>query len=199
MFLSRRTTLSFIAEGSSAAPALTGVESRRPAGETPIVPGFYPDPTICRVGDDYYLAHSSFEYFPGVPLFHSRDLLRWSQVGHILTRRSQLPAGDGRASGGIYAGTLRHRQGRFWYITSNISDFESGQLVVHAEDPSGPWSEPVLVPGVIGIDPDLCWDDDGTCYLSWKAMDFVTGEAGILQAPMDLENGRLLTEPYPIW
>ena len=88
---------------------------------TPIVPGFYPDPTICRVGDDYYLAHSSFEYFPGAPIWHSRDLVRWTQLGHILDRRSQFRRGDGRSSGGLYAGTLRHHDGRFWYVTTQLS------------------------------------------------------------------------------
>ena len=124
-------------------------------GPEPIVPGFYPDPTICRVGDDYYLAHSSFEYFPGVPIWHSRDLLRWTQIGHILTRRSQFVRGDGRPSNGIYAGTLRHHEGRFWYITTNVSDYDAGQLIVQADDPAGPWTEPVRVPEAIGIDPDL--------------------------------------------
>ncbi|MFP3463906.1 family 43 glycosylhydrolase [Leifsonia sp. SIMBA_070] len=164
----------------------------------PILPGFYPDPTICRVGEDYYLATSSFEYFPGVPLFHSRDLLNWSQIGHILSRRTQFHRGDGAESTGIYAGTLRHHQGRFWYITTNVSDFASGQVVVSATDPAGPWSEPVFVGDAIGIDPDLCWDTEGNCFLSWKAMDFMS-ETGILQSRIDLESGALLDEPYPIW
>ena len=102
---------------------------------TPIVPGFYPDPTICRVGDDYYLAHSSFEYFPGVPIWHSRDLLRWTQIGHVLTRRSQLARLERRGSSGLFAGTLRHHDGQFWYVTTNTSDFDAGQLLVWADDP----------------------------------------------------------------
>lgn len=164
----------------------------------PIVPGFFPDPTICRVGADYYMAHSSFEYFPGVPLFHSTDLIQWSTVGHILTRRSQFRKGNAGPSGGIYAGTLRHRDGLFWFVTTNVSDLSSGQLLVHAADPADPWSDPIFVRDAIGIDPDLCWDDEGTCYLTWKAMDFVT-ETGILQAPIDLATGQLLSTPYPVW
>jgi hypothetical protein len=78
---------------------------------TPIVPGFYPDPTVCRIGDDYYLAHSSFECFPGVPIWHSRDLLRWTQIGHVLTRRSQLARLERRGSSALWAGTLRHHGG----------------------------------------------------------------------------------------
>ncbi|BCW62913.1 glycoside hydrolase 43 family protein [Arthrobacter sp. StoSoilB22] len=87
----------------------------------------------------------------------------------------------------------------FWFITTNVSDYESGQVLVHAKDPAGPWSDPVFIDGAIGIDPDLCWDDDGTCYLSWKAMSFTEGEIGILQARLDTASGRLLSDPYPIW
>lgn len=162
----------------------------------PIVSGFHPDPTICRVGDDYYLAHSSFEYFPCVPLWHSRDLLTWTQIGHVLTRRSQFARGDGRPSGGIYAGTLRHHDGLFWYVTTNVGDWDGGQLIVHADDPAGPWSDPVWVPQAIGIDPDLAWDDDGQCYLTWAAMG---GEWGIRQARIDLTTGRFLEPAYAVW
>ena len=95
--------------------------------------------------------------------------------------------------------TLRHHDGRFWYVTTNVSDFDAGQLIVHAEDPAGPWSEPVFVPEAIGIDPDLAWDEDGQCYLTWKAMSFTDGEVGILQAPLDPPTGRLLDPAYPVW
>jgi xylan 1,4-beta-xylosidase len=163
----------------------------------PLIPGFYPDPTVCRVGDDYYLAMSSFEYFPGVPIWHSRDLLHWQQLGHILTRRGQFARGDGRPSAGIYAGTLRHHGGQFWYITTNVSDYDAGQIIVRAVDPAGPWSDPVLVPEAIGIDPDLAWDTDGNCYLTWTAMNF--GEHGIRQARLDPQTGRLREPTYPVW
>ncbi len=165
----------------------------------PIVPGFFPDPTICRVGEDYYLANSSFEYFPGAPIFHSRDLTSWTQIGNILTNRSQFRRGTPGPSTGVYGSTLRFRDGRFWFITTNVSDFASGQVLVHADDPSGPWSEPVFVPQAIGIDPDLCWDDDGTCYLTWHVLDFTVGGQGIRQAPIDLATGRLLEASYPVW
>src|SRR6476646_4443914 len=82
--------------------------------DNPILPGMYPDPSICRVGDDFYLAASSFEYFPGVPIFHSRDLVHWRQIGHVLTRASQLDLAGVYSSGGIYAPTLRHHDGRFY-------------------------------------------------------------------------------------
>ncbi|MFJ4027581.1 glycoside hydrolase family 43 protein [Paenarthrobacter sp. NPDC089989] len=165
----------------------------------PVLPGFYPDPTICRVGEDYYLSTSSFEYFPGAPVFHSRDLVSWAQIGHALDRRSQFRLGNALPSTGIYGSTLRHHNGTFWFVTTNVSDYEAGQVLVHAENLAGPWSDPVFVSGAVGIDPDLCWDDEGTCYLSWKAMSLSEGEVGILQARLDTDNGNLIGEPYPIW
>src|SRR6188508_155465 len=86
----------------------------------PIIPGFHPDPSICRVGSDYYLAVSSFEYFPGVPIFHSRDLANWKLIGHCLTRRSQLDLTNIGCSAGIYDPTLRHHEGIFYMVTTNV-------------------------------------------------------------------------------
>ena len=143
-----------MSEQSVAAPT-PHVVTRGSGAVRPIISGFHPDPTICRVGEDYYLATSSFEYFPGAPIFHSRDLVTWQQIGNILDRRSQFRLGNGGPSTGIYAGTLRHHDGRFWFITTNVSEFGEGHLLVHAEDPAGPWSEPILIPEATGIDPDL--------------------------------------------
>ena len=165
----------------------------------PVIAGFTPDPSICRVGDDYYLAASSFEYFPGVPIFHSRDLLRWEQIGNVLTRPSQLdPVGIG-SSEGICAPTLRYHDGRFWMVTTNINRFLDGQLIVHADSPEGPWSEPVHVAGAFGIDPDLAWDDDGNCYLTYTGFAIEGSPAGIAQARIDPETGTMLADPYPVW
>lgn len=107
----------------------------------PILSGFHPDPSICRVGEDYFLVTSSFEYFPGVPLFHSRDLVHWRQLGHVLTRPSQLPLAHVRPSGGIFAPTIRYYDGVFYMVTTNITD--GGNFYVHTRDPFGPWSEPI--------------------------------------------------------
>ncbi|MFD8567851.1 glycoside hydrolase family 43 protein [Streptomyces sp. NPDC059639] len=160
------------------------------AGRTPVIPGFHPDPSICRVGDDYYLACSSFEYVPGVPLFHSRDLLHWTQIGNVLDRPGQLTLPrDAPASGGIYAPTLRHHDGRFWLIVTNCAE-GGGNLLVTATDPAGPWSDPLPLPGVHGIDPDIVWDEDGTCWCT---------TAGISQVPIDPYTGRTLGEPRRLW
>ena len=128
----------------------------------PILRGFYPDPSICRVGGDYYLVTSSFEYFPGVPIFHSRDLVNWRQIGHVLTRASQLPLHGARCSFGIWAPTLRYHDGLFHMVSTNTT--LGGNFVVTAADPGGPWSEPVLLDQE-GIDPDLLFDD-GKVYLT---------------------------------
>lgn len=166
----------------------------------PILSGFYPDPSICRAGDDFFLVNSSFEYFPGVPIFHSRDLWHWRQIGHCLTRPSQLPLQGVRASGGIFAPTLRHHDGTFYMITTNVSG--GGNFIVSTRDPFGDWSEPVWV-AQGGIDPSLCFDD-GHVYLTSTGQgpdpdDPSRIVSGIQQSEIDLATGRLLTEPRLIW
>ncbi len=154
--------------------------------ENPIIPGFYPDPSVCRVGEDYYLVNSSFEFFPGVPLWHSRDLLHWEQIGHVLTRDSQLPLENCRTSGGIYAPTIRWRDGRFYMITTNVSN--GGNFFVWTDDIRGEWSEPVYIDQG-GIDPSLFWDDDGTVYYTGTHSD-ESGRPGIGMFPVDLEDRK---------
>ena len=102
----------------------------------PILSGFHPDPSICRVGEDYYLVTSSFDYFPGLPIFQSRDLVHWRQMGHVLNRASQMPGPCPRPSHGIFAPTLRFHQGVFYLIATNVGG--GGNFVVTATDPSGP-------------------------------------------------------------
>jgi xylan 1,4-beta-xylosidase len=155
----------------------------------PVIAGMHPDPSVCRVGDDYYLACSSFEYFPGVPILHSRDLMHWEQIGNALDRPAQLvlPAST-PSSGGVYAPTLRHHDGRFWLITTNVAP-GGGTMIFTALDAAGPWSDPVRVPG-IGIDPDLAWDGDGNCYCT---------SAGVSQVRIDPLTGHVLTRPRRLW
>jgi xylan 1,4-beta-xylosidase len=156
--------------------------------DNPVVPGFHPDPSVCRVGEDYYLVCSSFEYFPGVPLFHSRDLVHWRQLGNVLDRPGQLEiGGDVPASGGIYAPTIRHHGGLFHVITTDVGGI--GTFLVTAERPEGPWSDPVLI-DLPGIDPDLAWDEDGNC---WCAM------AGVGLARIDPGTGKVLEGPLSVW
>lgn len=165
-------------------------------GAAPILPGFHPDPSICRAGDDYYLINSSFEYFPGVPIFTSRDLRSWTQIGNVLDRESQLNVRPGLsgAGKGIYAPTIRFHDGRFWMTTTNITDVVKGHLIVHAEDPAGPWSDPVYTSGAIGWDPDLSWDEEGHCHLAWA-----DPRGGIAHATVDPLTGQMLSDTELIW
>ena len=130
----------------------------------PILAGFYPDPSIVRVDDDYYLVNSSFAYSPGVPIFHSKDLVNWQSLGHVLTTPTQLPIEKQSSSRGIYAPTIRYHQGIFYLITTLVDI--RGNFIATAKNPAGPWSEPVLLPEIGGIDPDLFFDDDGKVYIA---------------------------------
>lgn len=129
--------------------------------QNPILSGFYPDPSICRVGEDFYLVNSSFAYYPGVPIFHSKDLANWTQIGNILDRDSQLPLDKVGHSGGIFAPTIRYHKGLFYMITTNVG--YGGNFIVTATNPEGPWSEPYYL-HTPGIDPSLFFDEDDTCY-----------------------------------
>jgi len=128
----------------------------------PVLAGFYPDPTVCRRGDDYYLATSSFAWYPGVPLFTSRDLVHWHQLRSILDRPSQLDLDSAGVSRGIFAPSLSCRPGKLWMITTLVD--RGGNFLVTASDPAGPWSDPVWL-HFDGIDPSLFFDDDGKVYV----------------------------------
>jgi alpha-N-arabinofuranosidase len=134
----------------------------------PILPGFYPDPSICRCGDDYYLVTTSQEFFPGIPVFHSRDLVNWKQAGHVLDRPGMVDmttAGDGQ---GICAPTIRCYDGVF-YISATLVKHDGdkmfiGSFICTAQDPAGPWSLPHWIEGAPGLDPSLFKDDDGRVW-----------------------------------
>lgn len=172
--------------------------------QNPILSGFYPDPSICRAGDDYYLVTSTFEYFPGLPIFHSRDLVHWRQIGHVLDRPSQLPLDGIRPSGGLYAPTIRHHNGVFYVINTLVDgQTQSGNFIVTATDPTGPWSEPYWLEGAAGFDPSLFFDDDGKVWYAGTRLktntDFEKGQTEIWLQELDLANMRLVGEQYVIW
>ena len=160
----------------------------------PILPGYYPDPSVCRVGDTFYLVTSSFEYFPGVPVFRSHDLVNWEQIGHCLTRRSQLNLDGVKSSGGIYAPTIRHHNGRFYMVTTDTTGI--GNFYVWTDDPAGEWSDPVTV-NQLWIDPSLFWDDDGQVWFTANAL-WMPGPRGIYLNAIDLATGAL-RDPKPTW
>jgi xylan 1,4-beta-xylosidase len=165
-------------------------------GFRPVIAGMHPDPSVCRLADDYFVACSSFEYFPGVPIWRSTDLLSWELVGNALDRAEQLPLDGVAASQGVYAPTLRHRDGVFWLVTTIVG--VPGQVIVTAKDAAGPWSNPVVV-DVEGVDPDLVWDDQGTCYLTWSDNFSGSDLPGIKQAQIDPQSGAVLSQPRSLW
>lgn len=133
----------------------------------PILPGFYPDPSICRAGDDYYLVNSSFSFFPGIPIFHSKDLCHWKQIGHVLDRPSQLNLTDEWMSAGLYAPSIRFHEGTFYLVTTQMGG-KGGNFYVTSKNPAGPWSEPNWLKEVDGIDPSFFFDNDGTAYIVYN-------------------------------
>jgi xylan 1,4-beta-xylosidase len=171
----------------------------------PIIPGFNPDPSVCRVGDDYYLVVSTFEYFPGVPIFHSKDLVHWRQIGHVLDRPSQLDLDGTPCSKGIYAATIRHHEGIFYMITTFVESVTGARrnFYVTAEDPSGPWSDPVWLPEAPGIDSSLFFDDDGKAYIMANRQppggQQYPKHMEIYLQELDLAQGKLVGEKYSLW
>lgn len=134
----------------------------------PILAGFYPDPSICRVGDDYYLVNSTFAYFPGIPVFHSRDLVNWKLIGHVMDRVEQMNLEGLGVSEGIFAPAIRFHDGLF-YVTCTLVG-AGGNYVVTAQNPAGPWSNPVWLPQIDGIDPSLFFDQDGKAYIVYNSV-----------------------------
>lgn len=171
--------------------------------QNPILQGCYPDPSICRVGEDYYLVTSTFEYFPGLPIFHSRDLVHWRQIGHVLDRPSQLPLQGVRASGGLYAPTIRFSNGMFYVINTLVDGrTKSGNFIVTATDPAGPWSEPYWLEEAPGIDPSLFFDEDGRAWYVGNRMaahSQYEGHTEIWLRELDLPTMHLIGETYVLW
>ena len=155
----------------------------------PIIPGFHPDPSIVKVGDDYYIVNSSFQYFPGVPIYHSKDLINWEHIGNVLTKESQLPLKDATSWLGIYAPTIRYHDGTFYMITTNVRN--GGNFMVKTKDPKGPWSEPIWLKQE-GIDPSLFFEN-GKVYM-------VSNPNGIITlCEIDPETGEQLTPSKGLW
>jgi xylan 1,4-beta-xylosidase len=162
--------------------------------QNPVIPGFHPDPSVCRVGDEYFLVTSTFTYFPGVPIFRSMNLVDWTPIGNVLDRRTQLElrGTQGNTSLGIFAPTLRFHDDRFWMITTICaSGVGLRNFFVTTADPAGPWSDPVVI-DVFGIDPDLAWDDDGNCWVH-------TALGAISRYRIDDHTGEVVEPPVTTW
>lgn len=160
----------------------------------PIIRGFCPDPSICSANGKYYMACSSFQYFPGVPLFESEDLVNWTLIGHCLKKKSQVELHKVNSSGGVFAPTLRYHDGRFYMVTNNNS-FQKN-FYVYADDITGEWSEPIFVDQE-GIDPSLFFEGDKV-YFTTNGTD-ENGDGCIIQSEIDIETGEQLSPPEKIW
>ncbi len=163
----------------------------------PILSGYHPDPSIVRVGEDYYMVNSTFEWFPGMPIHHSKDLVNWELIGYGLHRPDQVVLNEGlRDYMGIFAVTIRHHDDLFYLITTCVACEEDGNFYVTAENPAGPWSDPVWLKDAPGIDPSLMWDDDGKVYYvghgNLKEEQEWPSQQGIWLQELDLEQEKLV-------
>lgn len=159
----------------------------------PVIKGFHPDPSVCRAGEDYYLVVSSFEYFPGIPIYHSRDLVNWKQIGNCVTNAEQFPLDKVKDSGGIWAPTIRYYEGRF-YVTATLEGF--GNFIISSDHPAGKWSDPVWVP-VGGIDPSLFFENGRAYYCTNDRLN--PDEEEITLEEIDVCTGELLGGQKTLW
>ncbi|NLZ45438.1 MAG: glycoside hydrolase family 43 protein [Clostridiales bacterium] len=162
--------------------------------QNPIVSGFYPDPSVCRANGKYYMVCSTFQYFPGVPLFESSDLINWKQIGHCLTRESQIMLDKINSSGGVFAPTIRYNDGRFYMVTTNDTTHQN--FYVFTDDIYGEWSEPITVEQG-GIDPSLYFEGDKVYFMSNGSDD--NGIGGVVQCEINIETGKKLSPSKTIW
>lgn len=166
--------------------------------KNPILRGCYPDPSICRAGDDYYIVNSTFEFYPAVTVFHSKDLLNWEQIGHCLSRDQQLSIQPGcpwgrQSASGIYAPTIRYKEGRFYMVTTNMAvPKDGGNFFVYTDDPTGEWSDPIFL-DTPGIDPSFFFDENGKDYY------IGTSENKIYLVEIDLTTGKMIGERHVLW
>lgn len=133
----------------------------------PMLSGFYPDPSIVHVGKDYYLVNSTFAYFPGLPIFQSKDLKNWKQISSAINRTSQMNFIGDRMTRGLFAPGISYYKGLFYITCTNID--HRGNFVITAKDPAGPWSDPTWLPQVRGIDPSIFFDDDDKAYIVYNS------------------------------
>ena len=180
----------------------------------PVLAGYYPDPSMCRAGETYYLVNSSFSFYPGVPLFTSKDLVSWTQLGFVLDRPGQLPLKNQNVSGGIFAPAISYNQKNktFYMITTNVG---AGNFFVKTKDPSKGWSDPIYLNKIDGIDPSFFFDKDGSGYIVHNApvmggddyqgqrairiLKFDANGDSIIGGPKEIVRGGTHVQKNPIW
>lgn len=168
----------------------------------PLLPGFHPDPSIIRVDATYYMVTSTFEYLPALPIYRSTDLVEWEQIGHVAPDPAQVCVGSVPTNQGVFAPTLRHREGTYYLIVTIVGSPRRCVLFT-ATSATGPWSHGLTIEGINGIDPDLAWADDGTAIVTFSGLRAWGPDAwthhGIQQVRADLEAGTALEEPRTLW
>ncbi|TXE11764.1 glycoside hydrolase family 43 protein [Seonamhaeicola algicola] len=170
--------------------------------KNPIVSGFHSDPSICRVGNTYYMTHPTLEWFPALPIMRSKDLVNWEKIGHAIERVDQIHFPDGLDNSlGMFAPSIRYNNGTFYVICTCVGC--NGNFIVTATNPEGPWSDPIWIKGPGSIDPTLFWDDDGKSY--FLAAGIVNGNRnkwpginGIFMQEINVKTGGLLGEPIQL-
>ena len=178
----------------------SGIKHKTETYHNPIIPGFAPDPSICRVGDDFYLINSTFEYFPGIPIYHSRDLVNWKLIGNALDSINQnVNMYSINSSAGIHAPTIRYHEGLFYIITTNNINGKMVNFIITAEDPRDAWSKAYVLKDAPGIDPSLFFDDDGKVWYTGSNVppdpEF-DGQSEIWMQEIDLDQMQLMGERY---
>jgi alpha-N-arabinofuranosidase len=179
----------------------------------PILSGFYPDPSVTKVGEDYYLVNSTFAYFPGIPVFHSKDLKNWKQIGNVIDRPAQMTFFGDKTSRGLFAPSINFFKGTFYMTCTNID--KNGNFVMTAKNPAGPWSNPVWLPKVRGIDPSLFFDQD-KAYIVYnsdppdnksqypghrtiRTFEFDPVKLNVIGEEVQLVNGGVDISKKPVW
>ena len=179
----------------------------------PIINGGYPDPSIVRVENDFYIVNSSFEYFPALPIHHSKDLVNWELIGYGIDRPSQgtgkVNLYDVQQQGGIHAPSIRYHDGLFYIVTTNVyspvdksKPTEMVNFILTAKNPAGPWSDPYVIEGAPGIDPDIFFDDNGKVWFVGTHDTGNPNKNGIGEIwiqELDLDNWKLKGQRHSIW
>lgn len=167
----------------------------------PVVSGYYPDPSVCRVGDTYYLVNSTFSYFPGVPIFKSRDLVNWQQMGHVLDRASQLPLKGQELNSGIFAPQISYNPKNKTYYMTTMNMGLGMVFYVKSKDPSKGWSEPIKMKHG-GMDTSFFFDTDGKAYVVYNAAPFepakYNGQKAIHMNEFDWKADSIKDETYEL-
>jgi xylan 1,4-beta-xylosidase len=173
----------------------------------PMLQGCHPDPSLCRVGDEFFLVTSTFEYLPGLPVHMSRNLVDWHPVGHVIDRPGQLDLSGLPSSRGLFAPTIRHNGERFFVVCTVVGPDggswmgRTGHFVVTAVGASGPWSDPVWIDGVEGIDPSLTFDGDRIWLTYTRQTDPAAwpGQTDVWLSELDSASLQPVSDPIAIW